>query len=226
MTIDTTTTAEPKRETRVQVWDVFIRVFHWTVVVAFFVAYFTEDDLLTLHVWAGYTIGVFVLLRILWGFVGPKHARFSDFIYRPFKVWSYAIDLVTFRAKRYLGHSPAGGAMVLALLVGLLATVWTGLELYAVEENAGPLAAISSETGTAPSETSSLLVLASEDEDENEREGHDDEAEEFWEELHEVLANLTLALALLHIGGVLLASIAHRENLVRAMVTGKKRAEG
>jgi cytochrome b len=198
----------------VRVWDVFVRVFHWTVVVTFFVAYFTEDDLLTLHVWAGYVLGVFVVMRIAWGFVGPKHARFTDFVCGPIKVWTYLVDLVAFRAKRYLGHSPAGGAMALALLIGLLAVVWTGLELYAVEENAGPLASISPTTA-APG----LLVLVSEDDNE------DEEREEFWEELHEWLSNLVFVLVILHIAGVLLASIVHGENLSRAMVTGLKRPE-
>jgi cytochrome b len=198
----------------VRVWDVFVRVFHWTVVVTFFVAYFTEDDLLTLHVWAGYVLGVFVVMRIAWGFVGPKHARFTDFVCGPIKVWTYLVDLVAFRAKRYLGHSPAGGAMALALLIGLLAVVWTGLELYAVEENAGPLASISP-TMAAPG----LLVLVSEDDNE------DEEREEFWEELHEWLSNLVFVLVILHIAGVLLAGIVHGENLSRAMVTGLKRPE-
>ena len=223
MTVQDTTMTNPESKTRIQVWDVFVRVFHWTVVAAFFIAYFTEDDLLTLHVWAGYTIGVFLILRVLWGFIGPKHARFRDFIYRPFAVWSYVVDLVTFRAKRYLGHSPAGGAMVLALLIGLSATIWTGLELYAVEENAGPLAAVSTNAEGSSAGPSKLLVFVSEDEGQNEHEGRDGEGGESWEDLHETLANLMLALVILHVAGVALASIEHRENLVRAMVTGLKR---
>lgn len=223
MTDDQVTTTSPNSEARLQVWDIFVRIFHWTVVAAFFVAYLTEDDLLTLHVWAGYTIGGFVILRVVWGLIGPKHARFSDFIYRPFMVWSYALSLVTFRpTRRYLGHSPAGGAMVLALLIGLSATVWTGLELYAVEENAGPLAAISTKSEPEATDLSKLLVYVSGDEEQHEDEG---EAEEFWEELHEVLANVTLLLVFVHIGGVVLASIVHRENLAKAMVTGWKRLE-
>lgn len=132
--------------------------------------------------------------------------------------------MVTFRAKRYLGHSPAGGAMVLALLIGLSATVWTGLELYAIEENAGPLAAISTDPIAVPPDTSKLLVFASDDEDGREYEGRYGEGEEFWEELHEMLANLVLALVILHVIGVVLASIEHRENLLRAMLTGKKKS--
>jgi len=206
----------------VKVWDIFVRLSHWVVAVAFFVAYFTEDDFLTVHVWSGYTIGVLIALRIAWGFVGPKHARFSDFLFSPFKVWRYLIALIGFRAKRYLGHSPAGAAMVFALLIGLAATVWSGLELYAIEENAGPLAALSSETVSAKEQNSPLLMRVSDDEGD---ERGEDGAEEFWEDLHETLANVMLALVILHIGGVLLASVVHRENLARAMVTGRKRAE-
>jgi len=209
----------------VRVWDTFVRFSHWTVAGAFFVAYFTEDELLTLHVWAGYTIGLLVVMRIVWGFVGPKHARFSDFIYGPFKILTYLANLATFRATRYIGHSPAGGIMVLALLSGLLATVWTGLEVYAIEENAGPLAVLSAGPKTASAPAANILILASQDDDEEEDEGRTrEDEEEFWEDLHEVLANLMLALVILHIGGVALASVAHRENLVRAMVTGFKRS--
>jgi len=218
-----TTTDAGDETTRVRVWDLFVRVFHWTVAVAFFVAYFTEDDLLTVHVWAGYTIGVLVVMRILWGFVGPKHARFSDFVCGPIKAWRYLIDLITFRARRYVGHSPAGGVMVLLLLAGLLATVWTGLELHAIENNAGPLAVVSTESPTAAIVAPIPLAFASEDERED-AEGENGEKDEFWEELHEVLANLTLFLVILHVGGVVLASLVHRENLVRSMITGDKKA--
>lgn len=224
MTTKSTTATNARGETtRVRVWDLFVRVSHWTVAVAFFVAYFTEDDLLTVHVWAGYTIGVLVVMRILWGFVGPKHARFSDFVCGPFKAWKYLIDLITFRARRYVGHSPAGGVMVLLLLAGLLATVWSGLELHAVENNAGPLAAVSTESPTAAIVAPIPLAFASEDESEG-AEAENNEKEEFWEELHEVLANLTLFLVVLHVGGVVLASLVHRENLVRSMITGDKKA--
>jgi cytochrome b len=221
-------------QARVRVWDLFVRFFHWTVVVAFFVAYFSEDGPPTLHVRAGYTVGVVVVLRVLWGFLGPKHARFSDFVCGPVTAARYLIDLLAFRAKRYLGHSPAGGAMALALLLGLLATVGTGLELYAVEENAGPLAAVSGGSRTITMAGSGLLVLV--DDDSGERAGwegyegrefqaYEEKGAEFWEEAHEVLANLTLALAIFHVLGVVVASIVHRENLAWAMVTGFKRAD-
>lgn len=76
-TVSTTTVArvpEFDDAKRVRVWDPLVRIVHWILVVAFFVAYFTQDDLLTLHVWAGYTVGALVVMRVLWGFVGPRPA--------------------------------------------------------------------------------------------------------------------------------------------------------
>jgi len=206
----------------VRVWDPLVRVGHWTIVVGFFVAYFTEDDLLGLHAWAGYLVGGVIVLRVVWGFIGPRHARFADFIYRPRTVVSYVRDLLGFRARRYIGHSPAGGAMIVALLVMLAATVYSGLMVYALEDKRGPLAPFVRQAPVQAIPT----ALADDDNDKNGEEANDDEdRSEFWEELHEALSNATLVLVFLHIGGVLFASVAHRENLVRAMITGDKRAE-
>jgi cytochrome b len=182
------------RSSRVYVWDPFVRLFHWAMVVAFTVAYLTEDDFLKVHVWAGYVVGGLVVARIVWGFVGPAHARFADFIYSPAETLRYVRDLLLLRAERHLGHSPGGGAMVLLLLVLLAATVTTGLVVYGGEQQAGPLAGLfTKDTG------------------------------ESVEKVHEFLANITLALILAHIAAVVLASFVLRENLVRAMVTGYKR---
>jgi cytochrome b len=185
-----------KTSEQVRVWDAFVRVSHWLLVAGFFVAYFTEDEALPVHVWAGYLAGTIVLLRVGWGFVGPEHARFSSFAYGPGKAVGYLLGLLRRQGERYLGHSPAGGAMVMLLLVCLAVTVWSGLTVYAYDRGAGPLAA--------------LFVKGGPEED-------------FWEELHEFFANLTLVLVGLHVAGVALASFAHRENLVRAMFTGYKR---
>jgi cytochrome b len=179
---------------QIYVWHPFLRLFHWSLVVGFTIAYLTEDDLLKVHVWAGYVVGLLVLARVIWGFVGPTRARFSDFIYAPATTVRYMRDLVLFRAKRYLGHSPGGGAMVLALLLLLTATVVTGLIVYGGDQQAGPLA------GMFTKDTSEAM-----------------------EEVHEVIANITLAFILAHIAAVVLASFVHRENLARAMITGYKR---
>ncbi len=216
----------------IRVWDPVVRIGHWTLVASFFIAYFTEDDLLTLHVWAGYVLGAVVLFRLLWGFVGSRHARFSDFLYSPAKVAAYLRSLRQGPVAHYLGHNPAGGVMIMLLLLFLSVTVYTGLELYAVEEHAGPLAVLDPASGI---ESGGLFISTAyadrdddeddEDEEEEERErrsGVDEEAEEFWEDLHELFANLTLMLVILHVSGAVVSSYLHRENLVKAMITGKK----
>lgn len=206
-----------------RVWDPLVRLAHWTTALAFFVAYLTEDDVLSVHVWAGYVVGALVLLRMVWGLVGPRYARFSDFVYAPRKIVAYLADLLRLRAPRYVGHSPAGGAMVVALLLCLALTVATGLVVYAEEEGAGPLAPLYSQS-TASSQPKVVVGgPIAEEEEGDEREG--DERKSAFKEVHELFANITLALVILHMLGVVLASVAHHENLARAMVTGRKRAK-
>ena len=101
----------------VQAWDPLLRVFHWSLVLAFTVAYASGEEWLALHVATGYAIGGLLVFRMVWGIVGPRHARFSDFVRAPTAIRAYLQDLVRLRAPRYLGHNPAGGAMVVALLL-------------------------------------------------------------------------------------------------------------
>lgn len=180
----------------IRVWDPLVRIGHWLLVAAFFTAYAVEDDFLTVHVWAGYALAAVLLLRLLWGVIGSRHARFADFVRGPRAVAGYFRETLSGTGRRYLGHNPAGGAMVVALLICLALTAISGLGLYAVEDGGGPLAP----------------WLAG---------GRFDDA---WEETHEFLANLSLVLVVVHVAGVAFSSIAHRENLVRAMINGRKRA--
>jgi cytochrome b len=190
--------------------------------IGFFVAYLTEDDAMSVHVWAGYVVGALVLLRIVWGFVGPRHARFADFVYEPRTVLNYLWDLMLGRASRFLGHSPAGGAMVIALFVFLALTVATGLILYAEDEGAGPLASFyTSAASTAGPQSVKDLDSSEGQGDRRERRM----AESTFKEVHEVIANITLGLVIFHVLGVVLASFVHHENLARAMITGRKRRE-
>lgn len=175
--------AAPAAASTVKVWDPFVRTFHWSLVALFAVAFVTSETSETLHFAAGYGVLALVLLRLAWGLIGTRHARFSDFVYRPALVIGYVRDAARFRAKRYLGHNPAGGAMVVALLVALLTVSGTGV----------------------------MMTM-----------------DRFWgqkwiEVVHEGSADATLALVALHILGVIYSSLEHRENLVRSMITGRKR---
>ncbi len=167
----------------VPVWDLFVRVFHWSLVGLFAVAYLSGEHAGRVHVLAGYTIAGLLALRIAWGCIGPRHARFSDFVRPPGVVVAHVRDAMLLRARRYLGHNPAGGLMVLALIAMLIATSVTG---YLMMTDSG----WGSET---------------------------------LEEVHGALANATVALIALHVLGVLATSFAHGENLVKAMISGRKR---
>lgn len=180
---------------QIKVWDPLVRLFHWSLVAAFTVAYTLEDAIMALHAFAGYTVLTLVLVRVVWGFIGTRYARFSNFVRGPRAVWDYMRSLASGRPRHFVGHNPAGGAMIVALLLALLATTLSGLALYGVE-GSGLLA------GWFPGI------------------GHN--GEEMLEETHEFFANFTLLLVMVHVAGVAVGSLLHRENLVRAMVTGRK----
>ena len=177
----------------IRVWDPLVRVFHWSLVLFFFLAYLTEDEFLTLHVWAGYTVALLVGFRLVWGLIGTRYARFTSFVRSPSTIIEYIRGMLKFRAPHYLGHNPAAGAMVIALLVSLVLVSVTGMSIIAAEGQ-GPLA------GT---------FFASLD-------------AEWMEEIHEFFANLTLLLVFLHVAGVVFSSFLEGQNLPRAMVTGDK----
>ncbi len=203
----------------IRVWDPIVRIGHWVLVAGFFTAYFTEDDLLTVHVWAGYTVAGVVAFRLVWGLVGTRHARFTDFVRSPLTVFRYLREVGAGKARRYVGHNPAGAAMIVALLLSLTITTGSGMTLYAYAHHAGPLAPLLVEKPAASSGLAASAVIAKERRAELRHWRHQ------VREVHEFFANLTLFLVIMHVAGVALSSLAHRENLVRAMVTGRKRAD-
>ena len=169
----------------VPVWDPLVRAFHWSLVVAFFGAYLLGDDGGALHQAFGFGAVGLVTLRLLWGFVGSRHARFSSFVPSKGVLLRYLKDVLAHKEARYLGHNPAGAAMIVALLAAIIATGTSGW-LMTTDAFWGSEAA---------------------------------------EAIHEWAANGTLLLVGLHIAGVAFSSLRHRENLVRAMVTGRKRID-
>lgn len=180
---DTLQSGRVERPALVKVWDPFVRLFHWALVGFFAFSFLTGDEWKDAHTVSGYVIGALVTFRVIWGLIGSEHARFSSFIFSPLTVLRFLADTAAMRAKRYLGHNPAGGAMVIALLLMISGIVTTGYMMT----------------------TDAYWGI------------------EWVEDTHKVLVYSTLGLIVLHIAGVLLASFEHRENLVSAMITGKKR---
>ncbi|MFO1074823.1 MAG: cytochrome b/b6 domain-containing protein [Geminicoccaceae bacterium] len=165
----------------VSVWDPLVRVFHWSLVTAYATAWIADAEH-AVHRGAGYVVLALVGFRLVWGLIGPRHARFKAFVPGPRRLLAYLRSLLRGRAARHLGHNPAGGAMIVALLALLVALGVTGW-LQTTDTFWGS---------------------------------------EWLEETHEALAYASLLLVGLHLSGVLASSLMHRENLVRAMLTGRK----
>lgn len=171
--------------TRILVWDIPTRVFHWLLVGSFIGAFVTAESEMfrTVHVALGYLLLALIGFRIVWGIVGTRYARFSAFTFGPSRVLAYLKSLLTGSPQHYLGHNPAGSWVIYGLLLlGILAGA-TGYATY------------------------------------NEIGG------EWFEELHEAVANSMLALVGVHIAGVVVSSLLHRENLVISMFNGYKKGE-
>ncbi len=171
-------------ERRVMVWDPLVRFFHWGLVVSFALAWLTAESWDGLHHWAGYAAGALIGLRLLWGLVGTRYARFTQFVRSPRTALAYLWAAIRGKERRHVGHNPAGGLMILALIATMAATALTGWM-----------------------SVSDTFLAAG-----------------WFEDLHEFLANLLLALVGLHVAGVIFSSLSQRENLLRAMINGRKRA--
>lgn len=170
----------------VKVWDPVVRLFHWTIVAGVVLNLWVFEHGKYLHRVTGYVVVAALAIRLVWGIVGTRHARFSDFFPTPGRVISHVSALVRGEDPRRLGHSPLGALMMLALMAILAALGMTGW----------------------------MMGL-----------------DAFWgvkwvEDLHGLLANGIIALAILHIAAAVVESMRHRENLPWAMVTGRKRALG
>jgi cytochrome b len=168
-------------QSRILVWDIPTRFFHWSLVLCFVVAYLTsESERWQLwHVTAGYLFGALLLFRMVWGLIGTRYARFGNFVRRPKAVRAYLAGLLTRHPEHYVGHNPAGGWAILGMLgLGML-TVLTGWASF-------------SDFG------------------------------DWFGELHEGIVNVLLLIIAIHVGGVMVSSLLHRENLVRSMVNGYK----
>lgn len=174
------TSSDPSRP-RVKVWDLGVRLFHWSLVLSVAGAWLVVDPR-WLHRWIGYGVIGLIAFRLVWGVIGTRHARWADFMPGPGRLFRYLAAMVRGREWRTLGHNPAGAAMIVALLALLAAICATGVMM-----------------------------------------GTDRYFGQTWvENLHKGLVNGLLVLIVLHLGGVLLASLRHKENLVAAMIHGHK----
>jgi len=178
----------------VKAWDPLIRVFHWSLVISFVIAFIAEDEWMTVHIWAGYAVTSLIAFRLFWGLVGTRNARFASFVRSRRVVMRHLKDMLAFKPRHYLGHNPVAAVMVMLLLTSLVMVAFSGIVLIA-SEGQGPLVdtLFSSWNG------------------------------DWMKDIHEFLANFTLLLVFCHLGGVFISSFLEGENLARAMVTGRKK---
>jgi cytochrome b len=196
----TTNPKSPVKTTTLKVWDLPVRIFHWSLVVLFIAAYATNSlgsDYFKYHLWTGYTIIVLVSFRILWGVVGTHYARFINFVRNPIVTAKYAISFFKKTDARYAGHNPLGAVMVVALLFTILIQGLTGLFTNDEILNLGPLY-------TYVSDELSLKLTS----------------------VHRHLFYWILGAIVMHIIAVLFHLTFKRENIIAAMLTGKKNGEG
>lgn len=167
----------------VRVWDPVVRILHWALAASIAAAWMTRHGGGVWHERIGYASLLIVALRLAWGWIGPRYARFGQFVHAPSATLRYAGQVFARKEARHVGHNPLGGWMILALLSTAALSGLSGW-LYITDAYWGI---------------------------------------EWVEDLHEALAILLLALVALHAAGVAAASWRHRENLVAAMIHGRKR---
>lgn len=181
-TIDAPGEAQPESGSKARVWDLPTRVFHWSLAASFTGAWLSAESerWRDIHVLLGYTLAGLIAFRLVWGVVGSRYARFGSFLFPPSRVMAYLKSLLRGTPEPHLGHNPAGGLAIIALLVLGVAVAASGYASY--QEVGG----------------------------------------EWLEDLHEGAANAMLLMVFVHLVGVVVSSVLHRENLVGAMFTGWK----
>jgi len=183
---------------RILVWDIPVRLFHWTLVILMAASYFSGragGDWMKLHFWSGYAILTLLLFRVCWGVVGSTTARFADFIKGPAAAVGHLRELLGRDRPREAGHNPLGGAMVVVLIFAVLLQVGTGL--FSADTDMGTV------SGPLTRLVSDPTI---------------DKATSF----HHFWVNVLLALVALHVLAVIVYLAWKRQNLIGAMITGRK----
>lgn len=183
---------------QIKIWDVPVRLFHWSLVAGFVLAYVSaEVGILEAHVLIGYFLIALLVFRILWGVVGTQYSRFRSFVFSPAETVGYIQSMRSAHPAHYYGHNPAGALMVFGLLALLAAIFMSGLLTLAAVDYEGP-----------------LLFLANQ---------VSDDTSYFFRHAHDFFVDVSMLLIPLHLLGVIAGSIQHKENLARSMVTGMKK---
>jgi cytochrome b len=196
-------------------WDPVVRLTHWGIAIAVLGNALVNEGGSLIHVSLGWLAMALLLMRLVWGVLGPAEARFSAFPPNPIAAIRHMGQLLSRRVDHYPSHNPAGALMAYAFWAALIVVIGTGLVLTG---GATPMQ-VAAEKAAVASGDWSALIKESDGESSDEDKGLRHTAEE----VHEVAANLLLILAALHVAGVFVESRAMRRNLVKPMVLGDRR---
>ena len=181
-------------KTRIQVWDLPTRLFHWCLSIAVFYSWLSIEILENMqhHFYAGYSILTLLLFRLVWGFIGSRYSLFKSCIHPFSELFSYAKNLLKPSGKHYLGHNPIGGLSAILMIILLLGQALLGL-FSSDDYFFGPLSGIVS---------SEIITTAS--------------------EYHSLNSNAIYALIGIHICAIIYYKFRKKEALTSAMITGSK----
>ena len=210
MSAPTNSAASP---TPLRTWDPLVKFSHWTIMTLVIINALLVEEGSGWHIWAGYALGALLVLRLLWGLVGPAEARFSAFPPSPARAIRHIGEIRRGEHTAHRSHNPLGAMMVYALWACLAVIVASGVTMAGAPP-ADPR--ISEEEREHVSESASLTAATGASE---EGEGdEDEEGESVAKEVHEVAVNLLYVLIALHLLGVMFE--AHRSGfgIVRAML--------
>lgn len=206
--MDAQNTNTPPMRVFVKVWDPIVRIGHWVMVLCFASLFFYGDKF-PLHAYAAYAVMAIMLFRIIWGFVGPRAARFWTFVYSPKTMVKYGVDSVIGHPMHTISHNPLGGAMVFSLIIMMLGTGVLGLMLYSSGQEMGLLGEM------VPSEWENELFTMT---------LLGNTFPLGLKELHIWSGNLAASLVICHVLGTLWATAVHKTAHVIGMITGIKDA--
>ena len=209
-------------------WDVIVRLTHWGVVVAVIANALVTEEGSGPHIWVGYALTALLALRLVWGFVGTKAARFSAFPPSPSQTVAHLRDIAAGRSSEHASHNPLGAWMVYAIWLCLTAIIATGIAM------SGPPVTLSSTLNGATAESAAsarnhaVQITEGRDaeyeEGEGRQEGGEHEGgEEAMEEIHEGAVNLLYLLIALHLAGVIFETRRSGAHILRAMLPGGTR---
>ena len=185
-----------RQSTQIEVWDPLLRSFHWLLVIAFAVAWWSEGSNIQMHLLAGSIIPGLLLFRLIWGFSGEHHALFSSFYLSIQAIRQHLIELRHLNARHYTGHTPIGSLMIYVLIVALFALGISGMWLGGMQMGIGPFSGWVAEADFA----TEVLV----------------------QQVHHWCFDVLQILIAVHLAGIAVESVLQKNNLTVAMITGRK----